>query len=271
MKEPGEALLTLVQFKTEYEFLRQGVLILQFETPIAMNMNPYGSPAEVETLEKYITSIPSIADRFDAGQRLKLRIGLRMAAWGHTIVLFCVAESTFHYVFPSEKAIISGIGQVGAGIGLIIILLGVLLWSGLPGREKIFALLAVLVQVIAMLATSGYLIAAFNGRFVGGLFMLFGASAFSMLLTSQAIVALVNRSWAAAFQDQIAVHAGEFAVVGYAICASACAVNAIQWIPAPGQVPTVRLLANVFGILALVLQMVAFERTLRSFRTAGFK
>jgi hypothetical protein len=236
-----------------------------------MNLNPYQAPAAVESSLGHEACVATLRERFNAHQQARWYSGLRLIRWGHAIVLLSTLfwgalavtqTSGLRFGTLSGLAILMS----AAGVGLLLILLGVVKWSVLPGGERSFALLVLLLQSVAMLATGAFIVGTLNGRFVGGLFQLFGASAFATLLTSQAIIALLNRSWAVALRNRAAIHASELAVIGYAVCATLCSANALHLFPRRGPLSTLFLAMFISGVVALAVQQFAYQSNLRSSR-----
>jgi len=238
------------------------------------NLNPYQSPTVVDPTINPVSAGATITDRFDEKQRSLLLAALKLVNHGHLVVMASAILFGLSVAFRTSgplaaDSVNGAIVLFGVGSGLLVKLLGVSAWCSLSGPEKAFSILAMTLQVLAMFATGIFVIATLNGRFVGGLFPLFGASAFAMLLISQAIIALVNRSWALSLRDKIGTRSSELAVIGYAVCASLCAANSMKMISQKGHLTAVVFMTLVAGITALVLQMIALHQTHRALKMAN--
>ena len=227
-------------------------------------VNPYQSATDgLETNPD--DGIPQILWELDADRLARVVRGMKTIRIGYWVALVSLVGIGgivfFQSAWPRPGAFASISMFLLVGLGLLTAMLGLTQWGALLGVHQKLALLALALQMIAMVAMIGYLSVVVSGRPLSGMLRLFGASGFATLLTSQAIVALIVRSWAERGRFMLATHACELSVMGCAVCAATCSLVALRAIPDGGLTTIcVIVIAGIAGIGGLLAALSAVIR-----------
>jgi hypothetical protein len=140
------------------------------------------------------------------------------------------------------------------GIASLSKVVGLSIWGRLPGPQRRVALATAVVHPITVVVVASIPVRVLTGGDTGGLFILFAASAYALLMTSQAMLAVATRSIATQFCLRSPQVMCELAIVAYAISAALCSLNALKALPRMYEDAAV-LASMATGLLGLVLQV----------------
>ncbi|TWT93955.1 hypothetical protein [Stieleria varia] len=236
-----------------------------------MTLNPYQAPAELESdavkVETGQEAEGSMSDR----DRQAILSGINLVRTGHSVVVVMLfltpIIATLSDLNPLDPngGLFSGI-PLGVGFGLMVSILGVAHWCTITQPQRRSAWLALVLQTFSMVAVYGYLMAVFNAGFANGFVRLFGASAFAGLLISQAVIALIMRSFALKCGDDGAKASCELSVVGYAIAASVASLIALGMPTPAGTKLVAYFLSGLFVLVGVSTKVRAAHSLLGKFR-----
>jgi len=148
-----------------------------------------------------------------------------------SIVVLGLAQFFTEPTFKSFSTLSSTVGFALIAAALAMTHVGLVLVVAVPGDHRSPVIFALVLQVIATIGVASFIVRVIQLQFVGGLLPLFGAAAFAMLLTSQAIVALVIRTIASQYQLVDGIQWSYGAVIGYALCATVASSWSLHVIP----------------------------------------
>jgi hypothetical protein len=114
------------------------------------------------------------------------------------------------------------------GIASLSKVIGFSIWGRSPGPQRRIALACATVHPIAVVVMANVPIRVLTGGYTGGLFILFAATAYALLMTSQAMLAVATRLVAKQFGLRSPQVMCDLAIVAYAISAALCSLNALD-------------------------------------------
>jgi hypothetical protein len=117
------------------------------------------------------------------------------------------------------------------GIASLSKVVGLSIWGRSPGPQRRVALACAVVHPIAVVVIASVPARVLSGGYTGGLFILFAAAAYALLMTSQAMLAVATRSIATQFCLRSPQVMCDLAIVAYAISAALCSLNALNALP----------------------------------------
>lgn len=215
-------------------------------------INPYQAPAisEVDLDESDSQSVASL------GELAGWVAGLRMIGVGYLFVLPVI----FGYLFWDENRSMPFL-VLG---GLLFVVIGVFRIAFLQTRFRSLLWLAAVLQLVSMIGLAGLALDMLDdGRLANGFRYLFGASMFAMLLFSQALVAIVLKTWANESGVKFTDGASDLAVIGFAI--SGGIVSVLSRVKVSGNLHFWLCKTVVLAILiALSVLVIAINKAMRS-------
>jgi hypothetical protein len=117
------------------------------------------------------------------------------------------------------------------GIASLSKVVGLSIWGRSPGPQRRVALVCAVVHPIAVVVMASVPARVLSDGDTGGLFILFAASAYALLMTSQAMLAVATRAIAKQFSLRSPQVLCDLAIVAYAISAALCSLNALNTLP----------------------------------------
>lgn len=244
------------------------------------SMNPYQSPSLVQPTDPSsgvtdgLVTNPGLRDLFPLAAVGPALSGLRAARFGYAIVLAGLLwQVGATLLFRQNTTIAIGLTL----FGLLPILMGLVSWigpipnqttrfsSGVGGRDSGLASIAAALLVLGAAGLVAYVTAILSGRAQGNLVHLFGASAFAMTLSAQAIIAIMVGLWSAKFQARPRGQWAMTSVLGYAICAAI--VSSLSLGVATGLMDNAiaALIAPLALLVAIVVQLVTMTSLIVDF------
>ena len=233
-----------------------------------LTTNPYQVPAGSDLSAERTESSASPEPLSDREEKA-VSAGLRWCGFGYRVAtVSLIADLGRRLLFPNATQSANQLLHLLAGIGLVAVLVGLVRLGTIRGRLRTLTLLALAVGVFSATLFTPYLLALDTGSFVSGLFHLFGGTAFAMLLTAQALTALVVRGWATRIGDGQSLHLSHLAVLGFAICGVCNSAIALSQATI-GNEAMVKMLGWMSGLVALAALLLCIELTRKRWRTFG--
>lgn len=231
-----------------------------------MTTNPYQVPAGLDLAPERTDPSTSLL-RLDEREERAVAAGLSWSGFGYRIAtVSLVVEFGRRLLFPNAIQSVDRLLHLVVGLGLVAVLVGLVRWGTIRGRQRTLTLLALAVGVFSATLFTPYLLALDTGRYVSGLFHLFGATAFAMLLTAQALTALVVGGWGKWIGDSRLLHLSHLAVLGFAICGVCNSTITLDQATIWNE-SMLRLLGWISGLMALVALLACIKLTPRKWRT----
>ncbi|MGI9472700.1 MAG: hypothetical protein ACR2NZ_14270 [Rubripirellula sp.] len=223
--------------------------------------NPYQAPIDADLAQNLSARTwPLNTREANAIQR-----GLDAACIGYRLLAGSLLVAQLPGLFfPNAAPRVSILSHAIAGLGLILVMVGLVRWGTVRGPQRMLSLIALAIGVFSATLFTPYVIAIDRGQPVTGLFHLLGATALAMLLTSQALTAIVLRAWAWRKRLGKCVHACDFAVLCFATCAVANTTIAMTRTSATGDALFV--IRAVAGFSAILLLTACLHITRRHWR-----
>ena len=187
----------------------------------------------------------------------EVRLGLGIFIAIETTVLLATLGLLGFAFWERQPLFYTTGGQVlmGAiGIASLSKVVGLSVWGRSPGPQRRVALATAVVHPITVVVVASIPVRVLTGGYTGGLFILFAASAYALLMTSQAMLAVATRAIAKELWLRSPQVMFELAIVAYAISAALCSLNALNAVP-PTYQDAVVLGSIATGLLGLVLQV----------------
>ncbi len=200
-----------------------------------MQINPYESPpVSIVNLDSALPLGPG--SEVDRERFTKLLRKLAVIRMGDGVLTMSIASLGLVLFFkePGAKSLATSPSLAALtliALAMAMVYVGLFLVVAVPLIQGKLAIFALVLQTMATIGVVSFVLAVIQRQFVGGLLPLFGAAAFAMLLTSQAIVALVIRSLASSYRIVDAVRWSYCAVIGYALCATVTSAWSLRLIP----------------------------------------
>ena len=223
-----------------------------------MTTNPYQVPAGLDLApERTDPSTSSL--RLNEREERAVAAGLSWSGFGYRIAtVSLVADFGQRLLFPNATQSVDRLLHLAVGLGLVAVMVGLVRWGTIRGRQRALTLLALAAGVFSATLFTPYLLALDKERYVSGMFHLFGATAFAMLLTAQALTALVVRGWGKWFGESRSLHLSHLAVLGFAICGVCNSTIALGQATIWNE-SMLRLLGWVSGLMAMVALLACIE------------
>ena len=155
------------------------------------------------------------------------------------------------------------------GIASLSKTVGLSIWGRFPGPQRRVALATAVVHPIAVVVVASIPVRVLTGGYTGGLFILFAASAYALVMTSQAMLAVATRSIAKELRHRSPQVICDLAIVAYAISAALCSFNSLDTVP-PTYQDAVVLGSIATCFLGLVLQVAGLFGLRRSINNGGY-
>lgn len=220
--------------------------------------NPYQSPTATDEPSGFATE--SNDDWLgQPGVRVRLLVTVVILG-GSEFLVFVLALGILAYSIVESGPLFatSGGPTLLTAMGLVSLskTFALPIWAAMPGPQRRYSIGSAILHPIAVTSVSVFCLRAMRGNFVPGMMELFGASAFAMLMTSQALLAIALRAIAVSQQLPFLRVTCGLAVMGYALSAAACSLNVLEVIPRYND-PLV-LVSMGTGLLGQLLQILAF-------------
>ncbi len=169
-----------------------------------MRINPYESPSV--SIVDLDSALPlGRSSEVDRELSTKLLRKLAVVRMGDGVLTMSIASLGLVLFFkePGAKSLATSPSLAALtliALAMAMVYVGLVLVVAVPLVQGKLAIFALVLQTMATIGVVSFVLAVIQRQFVGGLLPLFGAAAFAILLTSQAIVALVIRSLASSYR-----------------------------------------------------------------------
>lgn len=222
--------------------------------------NPYQPPPDTAASAADVSRMP-LQDALTGRERDLVVRGMQWIRGGSCLLLAAViALLVKAYVLQGFSP---GVTKLVLGIAILALTMtfgGLVYWSVVPGRQRQLVLFSLGLGVFATTLNAAYFFQLVGRPTVSGLFQLFGATAFAMLLTSQALMTLVTRAWSWRHESYYLARVCDLAVIAYAVCAIANTSMAMNRSLSGNTLLIVT--QCLTGLIAIAFHLFALDRTL---------
>ncbi len=235
-----------------------------------MTLNPYQSPLPDIRHDDDPTDFLGHGEHSqnEAAIRWTLR-ALRVIRLGDSLQLVCVSALALQLLVmsPSAKTLSTLPSLVvlgGIGGGVVLSFLGLILLTSQKHRQHSITLLAIILHVVGSIAITSFLAAMIRSQSLRGLLPLFGASAFAMLLTSKALVAMIIQPQSVRTLRVGPVRWSHLAVICYAFCVAFSSALSLNALPANVSPSFALTLIFVFALAATAFRVSEITQAITS-------
>lgn len=222
-----------------------------------MTINPYQSPLDPPS-DSPDEEVLAGEGRSDASAEIAIDAGFRWVAAGYSLLLVTAMVATLLLLARGEPFRLHRLPAArplafAALAGLMAALWGTVRWASVSQPNRLPLSIALALQSLAMVALGRYVSVSIEGPLGRSLLHFFGASAYAMLCTSQAIVGLAAQAWLRRRGATRGTVVLTGAVIAFAVSASLFSALALDVLDAAGEFPLFS--AIVIADAAIALQL----------------